>query len=265
MTGAGNQKHYDCQALRTLFGKERIATIDQLKEVLGTDVDMTVFRKLKGLSYYTSYSHRGRYYTLDEIARFDELGLWSFRSVWFSRYRTLLRTAEFLVETSEAGFFATELEHLLHVVVKDALRTLVKRNRLHRQRIGGHWLYCALDGHKRRQQVLTRQILEERGMAKLPTYTDTAEDDLKAAIIIFFSLLNEKQQRLYAGLESFKRGHSGDCKMASLLGLDPQDRGTGPKRASQWRNRPGEGAQIRSRPQAGKKSSTGNRPHPGAA
>ena len=215
-----HKKRYDCQDLKALFGKERIATIDQLKEALGTDVDMTVFRKLKGLSYYTSYSHRGRYYTLDEIARFDELGLWSFRSVWFSRYRTLLRTAEFLVETSEAGFFALELEYLLHVVVKDALRTLVKRNRLHRQRIGGHWLYCALDGHKRRQQLLTRQILEERGMAKLPTYTDTKEDDLKAAIIIFFSLLNEKQRRLYAGLESLKWGHGGDCKIASLLGLD---------------------------------------------
>ena len=215
-----HKKRYDPQALKTLFGKERIATIDQLKEALGTDVDMTVFRKLKGLSYYTSYSHRGRYYTLDEIARFDELGLWSFRSVWFSRCRTLLRTAEFLVETSESGFFAAELEHLLHVVVKDALRILVERNRLHRQCIGGHWLYCATDVHKRRQQQLARQLLEERGMTKLPTYTDTKEDDLKAAIIIFFSLLNEKQRRLYAGLESLKWGHGGDCKIASLLGLD---------------------------------------------
>lgn len=215
-----HKNRYDSQALKTLFDKERIATIDQLKDALGTDVDMTVFRKLKGLSYYTSYSHRGRYYTLDEIARFDELGLWSFRSVWFSRYRTLLRTAKFLVETSEAGFFAAELENLLHVVVKDALLTLVNRNSLHRQRIGSHWLYCATDDHKRRKQLLARQILEERGMAKLPTYADTKEDDLKAAIIIFFSLLNEKQRRLYAGLESLKWGHGGDCKIASLLGLD---------------------------------------------
>ena len=59
-------------------------------------------------------------------------------------------------------------------------------------------------------------------MAKLPTYTDTKEDDLKAAIIIFFSLLDEKQRRLYAGLESFKWGHGGDLKIASLLGLDPK-------------------------------------------
>ena len=57
------------------------ATISQLKDALGTSADATVFRKLKELSYRTSYSHRGGYYTLDEIARFSELGLWSFPSV----------------------------------------------------------------------------------------------------------------------------------------------------------------------------------------
>jgi len=32
--------------------------------------------------------------------------------------------------------------------------------------------------------------------------------------------LNEKQRRLYAGLESFKLGHGGDKKVADFLGLD---------------------------------------------
>jgi len=214
------QKRYDSQVLKELFGRKRIATIGQLKEALGTDVDMTVYRKLKELSYHTSYSHRGRYYTLEEIARFDELGLWSFRSVWFSRHGTLLSTTEVLVETSEAGYFASELEQLLHVIVKDALRTLVGRQKLHRQQVGGRWLYCSLDGHKRRQQIGARQMLEQGGTVKLPTYTETAADQLKATIIIFFSLLDERQRRLYAGLESLKWGHGGDSKVASLLGLD---------------------------------------------
>jgi hypothetical protein len=45
-------------------------------------------------------------------------------------------------------------------------------------------------------------------------------DELKAAIILFYSLLDEQQKRLYAGLESLKLGHGGDRKMAELLGLD---------------------------------------------
>ena len=56
----------------------------ELKRALGTHADMTVFRKLRQLSYHSSYSHRGKYYTTDETARFDQLGLWSFRAVWFS-------------------------------------------------------------------------------------------------------------------------------------------------------------------------------------
>lgn len=45
-------------------------------------------------------------------------------------------------------------------------------------------------------------------------------EEAKAAIVLFFSLLNEKQRRLYAGLEAAKLGHGGDRKMAELLGVD---------------------------------------------
>ena len=39
-------------------------------------------------------------------------------------------------------------------------------------------------------------------------------------MILFFSLLDEKQRRLFAGLESQKLGHGGDRKIAELFGLD---------------------------------------------
>jgi hypothetical protein len=45
-------------------------------------------------------------------------------------------------------------------------------------------------------------------------------DELKAAIVLFFTLLDEQQRRLYAGLESLKLGHGGDQRIADLLGLD---------------------------------------------
>ena len=73
--------------LRSLLLRSRIATLDQLKQALGTSVDITVFRKLKPLDYLTSYSHRGRYYTLRSIASFDDHGLWSQADVWFSTFR----------------------------------------------------------------------------------------------------------------------------------------------------------------------------------
>ena len=84
-------------ALRALLLSKKIATLDDLKHALGASVDVTVFRKLKPLDYLSSYSHRGRFYTLREIARFDDHGLWSLAEVWFSRFGTLLATAEAFV------------------------------------------------------------------------------------------------------------------------------------------------------------------------
>ena len=42
-------------------------------------------------------------------------------------------------------------------------------------------------------------------------------DEMKAAIILFFTILNEKQKRLYLGLESLKIGYGGDSQIAELL------------------------------------------------
>ncbi len=71
--------------LRSFLLRNQIATVHEMKQALGTAVDVTVFRKLKPLDYLVSYSHRGRYYTLREIARFDDMGLWSQEDIWFSR------------------------------------------------------------------------------------------------------------------------------------------------------------------------------------
>ena len=45
--------------LGAFLDDDRVATLAQLKETLGTTGTMTVFRKLKALGYLTSYSHRG--------------------------------------------------------------------------------------------------------------------------------------------------------------------------------------------------------------
>jgi hypothetical protein len=194
------------------FERLRALTMPEMKTALGTDVDVTVFRKLAQLPYRTSYSHRGRFYTLESIARFDEQGLWSCRGAWFSRHGTLLDTAEAFVRAAPAGYFADELEAVLHVSVKDALRHLVQQRQLHRQPHGPLYFYTATDRARRQEQWAARQTLLEA--------RDPEEEKLRAAIVLFYSLLDEQQRRLYAGLESIKRGHGGDRQMAQWLGLD---------------------------------------------
>jgi hypothetical protein len=215
-------QRYDTEALSKLLKKKKIATMSELKQALGTNADATVFRKLKQLSARSSFSHRGSYYTLDEIAQFDEWGLWSYQDVHFSRYGTLLSTAQVLVDHSESGYFANELESLLQVSVKDALRQLTRQGRLTRDRRWGPYLYCAADPKIQEQQLRLRRQIEAQGeWIGQPVSEGIQPDELRAAILLFYSLLDEQQRRLYAGLEALKWGHGGDRKMARLLGLDP--------------------------------------------
>ena len=59
------------QVLKKKIRDKKTATLSELKAVLGTQVRMTVFRKLKELAYVSSYSHGGRYYTLREMTLFS--------------------------------------------------------------------------------------------------------------------------------------------------------------------------------------------------
>ena len=65
-----NKTKYHRQDLRDFFDANKIATLDQLKSALGNPARSTLFRKLAQLEYLSSYSHRGKVYTLRSIARF---------------------------------------------------------------------------------------------------------------------------------------------------------------------------------------------------
>lgn len=203
-----NTVHYPAERLERLLRDQTVATMPQLKAALGTTVTLTVLRKLGPLGYRTSYSHGGVYYTLDALARYDERGLWSYGDIHFSRYGTLLNTAEVLVSQSAAGYQAAELEALVQVAAKDALRHLVQAGRLCRRKWEGRYLYCAWDRTRRQEQWAARQAQREKA------------DDLQAAKALFYSMLDEQQRRLYAGLESLQYGYGGQDHTARRFGLD---------------------------------------------
>jgi hypothetical protein len=211
---------FDPRLLRQYLLRHKIATLSELKGALGTDVGLTVFRKLKPLGYLSSYSHRGGYYTLVEIPRFDDNGLWSHKTAWFSRYGTLLSTVESFVNSSPQGFFATDLADILHVDVQDVLRQLAERGRLQRSEVYGRYLYTAMDRSIRRQQYLSRRTAQSVPVVANVTALEVLPEQLQSAILLFYSVLDEQQRRLYAGLESIKLGHGGDTLLADFLHLD---------------------------------------------
>ena len=205
---------YHADDLERFLMRNVVATMLEIQDFLGTPVYKTVLRKLKQLSYRSSYSHGGSYYTLERIAQFDHRGLWSYNNVRFSEHGTLMSTLQHFVDESHSGYFADELRQLLGVSVKESLLRLVGNGQVSREKVANRYLYCSAKSATRKQQLLSRNLM------------DLAEhelsDEAKAAIIFFLSMLDEKQRRLYAGVEAIKYGLGGDKWIAGLLGMHPQ-------------------------------------------
>ena len=214
---------FSADTVAALLREQTVASLHEVMAALGPRVSRrTAFRKLKDVDARTSYSHRGGYYTLDELADFDERGLWGFAGVRFSRAGTLVATAEAFVNRAENGHFVDELDNLLGVGTQDALRKLVGDGRLTRHKLASQFLYCAADhAHRTRQLRARRLIMATPGLGRALPDADLMPEELRAAIVLFASLLDERQRRLFAGLESLKCGWGGDRRIASLLGIDP--------------------------------------------
>jgi hypothetical protein len=200
------------------FEKMRTLTWDRIAQALGKPSRITMFRKLAQLGARASYSHRGRFHTLDRLADYDKNGLWSFGGVRFSRHGTLEKTIAYLVEHSRQGYFASELEPLVHVRVHNTLARLHATQRLDREQLGDQYLYLSPTLGKEQLERRYESIRQahERGTAGRPE----VPPELRQSIDFLLSVLNEKQRRLYLGLESLRLGHGGDFQIARLAGVN---------------------------------------------
>jgi hypothetical protein len=85
----------------------------------------------------------------------------------------------------------------LHQSAGEQDHQLVQQERITRQQVTGLFLYCSSDTAVRRRQLLARQALSDvPGSAA----AEVSAEELKASLVLFSSLLDEQQRRLYAGL-----------------------------------------------------------------
>jgi hypothetical protein len=202
-----------------LLLKKKIATLDELKTALQTQSTMTVFRKLKQLEYISSCSHSGKYYALKRVATFNKEGIWFYNGILFSLRHSLKETIKTLIQNSQKGYTAIEIEQLLGIKPNESLAELAKDALVYRNKISGRYVYFSLNASlRKRQALLRREAIDVEVPDRIKP--EMLMNELKAAIILFFSSLNEKERRLYAGLESIKIGRGGDQAISELFGMD---------------------------------------------
>lgn len=172
--------------LQRLFQTKTVADLGVLRRTLKSKSRMTVFRRLKDVGYLSSYTHAGRYYTLADIPRFDERGLWFCQGVGFSQAGTLKETVVKLVDESDAGQTPGELEQLLRVRVRNTLVTLVQEARIGREPLQRFYVYVTAQSRKaaRRQIAARREQVAEPTEALAPLSSTTVVEILVAVVQI---------------------------------------------------------------------------------
>ena len=155
------------RVLQQLFLKKPVVDMNMLSEILLTKSRMSIFRRLKEIGYFSSYTHAGRYYTLTNIPQFDDDGLWFYQEIGFSRFGTLKATIVELVSGASAGFTHLELSHMLRIKVHNALLDLVKEGRVDRERLENAFIYVASDQDRAAEQIHQRHTaaVAEPGIA----------------------------------------------------------------------------------------------------
>ena len=144
-------------ALHKLFQRTPVVELNELFRTLKTSSRMSVFRRMKEVGYFSSYTHTCRYYTLRTIPQFDSLGLWHYRDIGFSRAGTLKASAVDLIDSSPAGRTPRELQELLRVRVHNALLDLTRAQKIRRESSPAvRSLYVSADETRASEQIACR-------------------------------------------------------------------------------------------------------------
>ena len=105
----------------------------------------------------SSYNNAGKFYTLPNIPRYDEYGLWHYEAASFSRFGTLKSTISSMIDGSHEGFTHGELKQLLRCRVQNTLNDLIKNNIVSRESINGLFVYTSTDRKKVEDQISQRE------------------------------------------------------------------------------------------------------------
>jgi len=151
--------------LRTFIQSKKIVLIDQLLEQKQLNCcERTVRKEIKKIEGITSYTHRGKYLTLSEMAKFDRNGICFYQGVGFSKHGNSLKTIVALISQNQDGLSREKLEEILKIKISKQIQILLQQDRLHRVKIGNKYQYlpeALAKNKKKRLRALNINSIEE--------------------------------------------------------------------------------------------------------
>ena len=172
--------------LSSLFARQSCWMIKPLAIELNYSVP-SVRRFLSKTGYYSSFTHNGKWYTLNLIPRFNRDGLWFHNKIGFSRVGSLTKTLIALTQKSPGGKTAEQLGEKLRCRCHTILIQLCRKKKLQRIKTGRSFIYYAADPHiadRQRQVILAHplpagQLPAEIAVIVLAEYIRNPEADFE--------------------------------------------------------------------------------------
>lgn len=186
-------KSLEIEEIVRLFKEKDIMTIEEMVRKTNRSRD-TVFRRLREHEYHTSYNKNGKYYTLPEIAKFDDEGFWRVDDVYFSKFGGIKDVVNVLVETSKSGYRAEELNIKLGTRVSNHLKGFVQKGILTRRKYSDFYVYFSTDEKKQKTQVERReQHIMIKETPEFDEYLSIRKIDDKLVIHVLLEFINNRE------------------------------------------------------------------------
>ncbi len=162
--------------------KIKVFNIEDLSSLLTCSVPNARL-KLRQWQAYTSYNQNGRYYTLPQIPRFNDYGLWHYKNIAFSRHGNLKKTVIHLVNASSAGLSGKQLGEILGLSPQSFLHHFRNCPGIHREKHDGVFIYFSdID------QVFEKQLQERRSLAGRSAIVTLSDPE---AVLILVAIIRE--------------------------------------------------------------------------
>jgi len=149
----------DPEKAKHFLAQQKIFRLADVMGFLACSV-ATARRRLKEWHVYSSYNKNASYYTLPHIPNFNEHQLWFYRNVCFSKYGTLKKTLEKLVENSTGGLNVIEISKIIAIPAHNILsQQMIQYTQFFREKHHGIYIYYSKDPLTQTNQKKSRKEL----------------------------------------------------------------------------------------------------------
>ncbi len=149
------KKQFYVEGTLKLLRKNKATTISDIMISLHCSLRTTRSR-LKEWGSLSSYNQNGKYYTLPDIAQFNNYGIWRYQHIGFSQHGNLKQTFIYLIKNSQAGLSSNEIGEILSLCPRSFVSHFRDEPAIKREKSDGRYVYFSSEPNIFQRQYRNR-------------------------------------------------------------------------------------------------------------